>query len=91
MKILENLNGTTKAIIGIAVVIGIAWQFDGHYAKASDVETLQQGVGTIVSVMKVNAITKKTVLELKKANGGLTAAETVELQGIYEILKTLGR
>jgi hypothetical protein len=41
--------------------------------------------------MKVNAITKKTVLELKKANGGLTAAETVELQGIYEILKTLGR
>jgi hypothetical protein len=91
MKILENLNGTTRAIIGVAAVIVMAWQFDGHYAKASDVEALQQGVGTIVSVMKVNAITRKTVLELKKANGGLSAAETVELNGIYEILKTLGK
>jgi hypothetical protein len=87
---LDKLNGTTKAIIGIAVVIGIAWQFDGHYAKASEVQELKQGVNTIVTVLKVNAITKKTVLELKKANGGLTPAETVELQGIYEILKTLG-
>jgi hypothetical protein len=91
MKILENLNGTTRAIIGVAAVIVMAWQFDGHYAKASDVEALQQGVGTIVSVMKVNAITRKTVLELKKANGGLTAEQQVELNGIYEILKTLGK
>jgi hypothetical protein len=41
--------------------------------------------------MRVNAITRKTVLELKKANGGLTAEQQVELNGIYEILKTLGR
>jgi len=87
---LEKLNTTTKAIIGVAAVVVLAWQFDGHYAKAADVQELQQGVGTIVSVMRVNAITRKTVLELKKANGGLSAAEQVELQGIYEILKTLG-
>jgi len=90
MKILEKLNGTTRLIISIVAIVVLAWQFDGHYAKAADVEELQHGVGTIVSVMKVNAITRKTVLELKKANGGLSAAEQVELQGIYEILKTLG-
>jgi hypothetical protein len=89
--ILDKLNGTTKAILGVAACIVIAWQFDGHYAKASEVEALQQGVGTIVTVLTVNAITRKTVLELKKANGGLSPAEQVELNGIYEILKTLGK
>lgn len=89
MKILERLNGTTKAILGVAAVVVLAWQFDGHYAKAADVQELQQGVGSIVTVLRVNAITRKTVLELKKANGGLTPAETVELKGIYEILATL--
>ena len=89
MMILDKLNGTTKAILGVAAVVVLAWQFDGHYAKASEVQELQKGVGTIVTVLTVNAITKKTVLELKKANGGLTPAETVELEGLYEILKTL--
>ena len=89
MTILDKLNGTTKAIIGIAVVLGIAWQFDGHYAKASEVRAMQQDVGKIVSVLTINYITRKAVLELKKANGGLTPAETVELRSIYEILATL--
>lgn len=88
---LEKLNGTTKAILGVAAVVVLAWQFDGHYAKASEVQELQQGVGTIVTVLTVNAITRKTVLELKKANGGLTAEQQVELNGIYEILKALGK
>ncbi len=88
---LEKLNATTKAILGVAACIVIAWQFDGHYAKASEVQALQEGVGTIVTVLTVNAITRKTVLELKKANGGLNPAETVELKGIYDILKVLGK
>lgn len=89
MKILDRLNGTTKLIISIGVIVVASYTFNNHYAKASEVEALKKGVGTIVSVMRVNAITRKTVLELKKANGGLTAAETVELKGIYEILATL--
>ncbi len=89
MKVLDRLNGTTKLILSVVAIVILAWQFDNHYAKASEVQALQEGVGTIVSVMRVNAITRKTVLELKKANGGLTAAETVELKGIYEILATL--
>ncbi len=86
---LEKLNATTKAILGVAACIGLVYTFDGHYAKASEVEALQEGVGTIVTVLTVNAITRKTVLELKKANGGLSPAETVELKGIYDILKVL--
>jgi hypothetical protein len=86
---LEKLNATTKAILGVAACIALLWQLDGYVAKAADVQELQQGVGTIVTVLTVNAITRKTVLELKKANGGLTPAETVELKGIYDILKVL--
>lgn len=51
MMILDKLNGTTKAILGVAAVVVLAWQLDGHYAKASEVRELQQGVGKIVSVM----------------------------------------
>ena len=86
---LDKLNGTTKAILSVAAIIVLAWQFDGHYAKASEVQALQSGVGKIVSVLTINYITRKTVLELAKANGGLTPAETVELKSIYEILTTL--
>ena len=89
MKVLEKLNGTTKLILSIVAIVVLAWQFDGHYAKASDVESMQQDVGKVVTVLKINYITRKTVLELKKANGGLSAAEAVELKSIYEILKTL--
>jgi len=86
---LEHLNGTTKAIISVVAIIILAWQFDGHYAKASDVVSMQQDVSKVVTVLTMNYITRKTVLELKKANEGLTAAETVELKSIYEILTTL--
>ena len=89
MKVLDRLNGTTKLVLSIGAIVVGAYVFDNHYAKASEVEDLQNGVGTIVTVLRVNAITKKTVLELKKANVGLTAAETVELKGIYEILAAL--
>jgi len=89
VKVLEKLNGTTKLILSIVAIVVLAWQFDGHYAKASDVESMQQDVGKVVTVLKINYITRKTVLELKKANGGLSAAEAVELKSIYEILKTL--
>jgi len=86
---LDKLNGATKAILGVAAVVVLAWQLDGYVAKASEVRELQQGVGKIVSVLTINYITRKAVLELKKANGGLTPAETVELKSIYEILATL--
>lgn len=89
MKVLEKLNGTTKTIVGLAAVVGLALTFNSYFAKASDVEAMQQDVGKVVSVLKINYITRKTVLELKKANGGLTAAEVVELKSIYEILATL--
>lgn len=86
---LEKLNGTTKAILSVIAIVAAAYTFDSHYAKASDVRSMQQDVGKVVSVLKLNYITRKAVLELKKANGGLTPAETVELKGIYEILATL--
>lgn len=90
-KLLEKLNGTTKTLVSLAVLIGVAFTFNSYFAKASEVQELQQGVGKIVSVLTINYITRKTVLELKEANGGLSAAETVELKSIYEILKTLER
>ena len=89
MKYLERLNGTAKTLVSLAVLIGVALTFNSYFAKASEVEELQQGVGKIVSVLTINYITRKTVLELKKANGGLNASETVELKSLYEILKTL--
>lgn len=89
MKVLEKLNGTVKLIISLVVIVGFLFTFDSYYAKASDVTGLQQDVGKVVTVLTINYITRKTVLELKKANGGLSAAETVELKSIYEILATL--
>jgi len=89
MKFLDRMNGTTRLILSICAIVVLAWQLDGYVAKASEVQELQKGVGTIVTVLTVNAITRKTVLELQKANGGLTPAETVELKGIYDILKVL--
>ncbi len=86
---LEKLNGTTKLILSVAAIITLLWTFDNHYAKASDVRGMQQDVSKVVTVLTMNYITRKTVLELKKANEGLTAAETVELKSIYEILTTL--
>ncbi len=87
--IMDKLNGTTKTLISLAVLVGLSLTFNSYFAKASEVEELKKGVTIIVTVLQVNAITKKTVLELKKADSGLTAAETVELKGIYEILDAL--
>jgi len=89
MKFFDRLNGTTKVIVSLVVIIAAAYTFDSHFAKASEVAGLQQDVGKMVTVLTISYITRKTVLELKKANGGLTAAETVELKSIYEILATL--
>lgn len=90
---LERINGKTKTFMQIAtavtaIVLVTLW-FEARYAKAADVKAMQQDVGKVVTVLTINYITRKTVLELKKANGGLTAAETVELKSIYEILATL--
>lgn len=89
MKMLEKLNGTTKVILSIIAIVAAAAAFDATYARAADVRAMQQDVGKVVTVLTINYITRKTVLELKKANGGLTPAETVELKSIYEILATL--
>lgn len=52
---------------------------------------VQQDTTTIVEVLKLQYISRKTILELKQAREGLTPAEQVELRGTIQILKTLSR
>jgi hypothetical protein len=98
--VLAKLNGTTKLLIqtGIIVgaVIGFIATFDSHYAKASDVEQIQktqaamaESQATTNAVLLIQYQTRKTILELKRAAEGLSPAEQVELQGIYDILAKL--
>ncbi len=98
--ILEKLNGTTRFLIQTGIIIGAVLgfiaTFDSHYAKASDVEEIQKtqaamaaSQATTNAVLLIQFQSKKTILELKRAGEGLTPAEQVELQGIYDILKKL--
>ncbi len=89
MKYLERLNGTTKVLVSIVVLVAALYGFDTHYAKASDVAAIQQSTGTILDVLKIQYLTRKGVLELKKEQRTITPAESVELRGIITILATL--
>jgi len=89
MKILERLNGTTKLILSIVAIIVLAWQFDGHYAKASEVAAIQHSTSTILDVLKMQYISRKAVLETLKEQGRLKPEQAVELKGLISILATL--
>ena len=88
MKYLEKLNGTTKVLISLAAFLALAFTFDKTYARASEVTAIQTSVATVVDVLKMQYISRKAVLELKREQGGLTPSEAVELTGLIAILDT---
>ena len=88
---LERLNGTTRVLVSLAVLVGAVYGFDTTYARASDVTSIQVSVATVVDVLKMQYISRKAVLELKREQGGLSPTEAVELTGLAAILDTFER
>jgi hypothetical protein len=91
----QHLNGKTRLLVQfstivVAIVIGTLG-FEARYAKSADVEPIKTSVESLVAAMTIQQVTRQTVLNLKKADGSITPAESVELAGIERILEALER
>jgi len=93
-----------SAVGAIASLFGAVFVFEDRYANAQEMEAkiasqeqriefLQQNMQTtsqkILDFLKAQAITRKTVLEMKEDSGSLTSDERVELRNLRETLKTI--
>ena len=85
----QRLNGTTKLIVIATAIVVATLGVESRYAKSSDVEPINHKVSALVAAMTIQQVTRQTVLELRSANGSITAEERVELAGIVKVLDAL--
>jgi hypothetical protein len=85
----QKLNGTTKLIVIATAIVLATIGVEARYAKSSDVQPINQKVSALVAAMTIQQVTRQTVLELKVADGSITAEERVELTGIVKVLDAL--
>lgn len=86
-------------VVSVALVTGIValvFMFEDRYALAKDVQEQQQSIqhlgkqqANTNTFLKLQVQMRKTILEMKKAQQGLSAAETVELNSLPEQIKAL--
>lgn len=89
-SITERLNGKVRLIAGVAAgaifLVTTTVMIEGRYAKASEFAEVQQATSTILEVMKIQAETRRALLELKAANGEITPEQQVELAGLVRAI-----
>jgi len=85
----QRLNGTTKLIVICSAIVVATLGVESRYAKSSDVAPINQKVSALVAAMTIQQVARQTVLELRVANGSITAEESVELAGIVKVLDAL--
>lgn len=89
---------TTSIITLLVAVFGLMSWFDSRYASASELQAakatlVEQTTQTnkIVEYLKMQALSRKMILEMKEANHKITPEERVELQNLREMINTLNK
>lgn len=84
----------------VGMIVTSALYIEDRFAHQRDLDELQVQVvvlkeeyqrtsGKVLDILKNQAISRKTILELREANGTITAEETVELINLKETLQDI--
>ncbi len=101
----KPIAAVTSIITLVVAVFGFLSYFDSRYASASELATTKQTMAAqaqtiavqaqqtdkILDYLKMQALSRKMILEMKQATGKITPEEKVELQNLKEMLDTLNK
>jgi len=100
----QNFIKAAGIISAVTSIFGAVFVFEDRYAHSQEMDVqlkhqheilqfLQEHLQTtqikILEYLKAQAITRKTVLEMKEDSGSLTSDERVELRNLRDTLKNL--
>lgn len=92
LEIGQKITGSKSGVAALATVLSfvitaltLVTMLDSKYALAKDLKETQQSTKQIVDYLKMQAITRKTILEIREAAGTITPEEKVELKNLKEM------